>query len=942
MHRWPAVSQERLAAGACRVTDAGLAACLFVAPLWFGGRHDLGRLLYAAPVAIATLAWIARCWLLGQRAVQFTAAHAVLVAAVALVGLQIVPLPPAVIGVLSPGLVELLPPQVAWPTLSATPHATAVGLAVLVCHALLFTVAGERLRSEADIRRLLAAIALAAAGMAAFGLLQWLTSNGKLMWFYTHPQRAIGSEVQGSFANRNHFAHFLVLGLGPILLCLHNARQGRAGEPAPPAWATRRAKPSAKAARANLPSRPPAPSLSNPSLFNRPLSNSSLSSSSLSNRWLSHPWLWAAAAVLVVAAVVLSVSRGGIAMLGVAAAAGLFALRRHGRLRWRSPTLLGAAGLAAAALMAVSLGDLDRVARRLSDTAAPTPRVLTGSGRRPAVWAANLAALRANPWLGYGVGSHADVYPAFIAEGIDLNFTHAESGYLHTTTEAGLAGGVLLAAAGLLVGWWCVQGVFTAVGARHAGPWAAITASLVASAAHALVDFAWYVPSCMAVTVLLAAAAYRLHRLRLADARDVSPHSSREQVAADCSHADPRGWLTGVAPGVLTLAATLSVALLWQPARASLAWDRYLHASAQQRTLVARQLQRGPQPTDAEAQGNALLLTRMIDALKQTVARYPGHARAHLRLAGRQMQQFELMQQQSANPLGLTAIRDAALASNFADQPQTRRWLRRALGDNAKRLTDAHGHAMAAARLAPLQGDAYGYLANLTFLSPPAWRRTPELMQQAVKLRPNDGNVLFEAGRQAIVAGDAERATRLWKRAHRLPGVHRLRILTQVAPLTPAEAYLAEFSPGWQSLTAVHAYYRQQSRPADLRAIADYAAELAAQQPPGDQGPAACCEPAWRLASLIEQDLGRHAVAIEHAERAAAAANPCYATRRCLASAYAKAGRLEDAAPHVRWCLSRRPGDRELQAWQQKVHQLSLARRQAPRVAAPRAGRQRN
>ena len=64
--------------------------------------------------------------------------------------------------------------------------------------------------------------------MAVFGLVQYLTANGKFFWFYTHPFSNTFIGVKGSFANKNHFAHFLALGVGPLIWwLLHASRRKR-------------------------------------------------------------------------------------------------------------------------------------------------------------------------------------------------------------------------------------------------------------------------------------------------------------------------------------------------------------------------------------------------------------------------------------------------------------------------------------------------------------------------------------------------------------------------------------------------------------------------------------------------------------------------------------------------------------------------------------------
>src|SRR5690606_9994836 len=104
----------------------------------------------------------------------------------------------------------------AWNTLSLTPSATRIALAVLLGYVMLFCTAVGRLRSIADVQRLLRWIATAAVAMAVFGLVQYFTSNGLFFWFYDYPYSDTERGVKGSFSCRNHFGHFLVLGFAPL------------------------------------------------------------------------------------------------------------------------------------------------------------------------------------------------------------------------------------------------------------------------------------------------------------------------------------------------------------------------------------------------------------------------------------------------------------------------------------------------------------------------------------------------------------------------------------------------------------------------------------------------------------------------------------------------------------------------------------------------------
>ncbi|MEX0613592.1 MAG: hypothetical protein WD229_15855, partial [Pirellulales bacterium] len=154
-----------------RVVDAGLLGVICVAPFFFGGRHDLGRLVLVTLIALSSAAWFARQALLPAARWPRTIAHLILFLAVALLVLQIVPLPPDWIAQLSPKAAELLPISVGdsdptrfgpWQTMSLSPHETTKSLAMLLSYGLLFVVVTGRIETSADVQRLMNWIALSA------------------------------------------------------------------------------------------------------------------------------------------------------------------------------------------------------------------------------------------------------------------------------------------------------------------------------------------------------------------------------------------------------------------------------------------------------------------------------------------------------------------------------------------------------------------------------------------------------------------------------------------------------------------------------------------------------------------------------------------------------------------------------------------------------------
>ena len=200
--------------------------------------------------------------------------------------------------------------------------------------------------------------------MAAFGLAQFLAGNGKFFWFYEHPFSNTYGCAKGSFSNRNHFAHFLALGIGPLVWWLQDAAADRA-DVAPTAV-------------------PPYAGL--------------------------------------------SLAFGGLVLLSAGLLVAFAGRDRRPCCwprRFRRPSAAAAASLGppahrrawrrAGLLIGVSLAifGFDRVSNRLEDLSSGSLEQLDRGGGRRAIWAAALKAVPNALWCGTGVGSFREVYPMY-------------------------------------------------------------------------------------------------------------------------------------------------------------------------------------------------------------------------------------------------------------------------------------------------------------------------------------------------------------------------------------------------------------------------------------------------------------------------------------------------------------------------------------------------
>ena len=227
--------------------DLSIGGCIFAVPLLLGGRHPLGQLLLVILAVGGAVAWTTRRSLMARATWRRSRIEPLLLAAIAILVFQLSPLPEGLLAWLrgdaaqtlilwgsenSSGQ-EMAGQMGQWAYLSLAPWATREALVTLLAYSMVFLVIVQRVQSLADVERLLRWIALATVAMAAFGLVQMLTSNGKFFWFLEHHHGTTEGAACGSFLNRNRFASFLALGVGPVVVwALAPARHRGDGRPA--------------------------------------------------------------------------------------------------------------------------------------------------------------------------------------------------------------------------------------------------------------------------------------------------------------------------------------------------------------------------------------------------------------------------------------------------------------------------------------------------------------------------------------------------------------------------------------------------------------------------------------------------------------------------------------------------------------------------------------
>jgi len=834
-----------------------------------GGRHPLGRLVFVAIVCITALAWtIGQCFAAHTRRVPI-GAKLIMLGGLILIVVQLIPLPLAWLTVLSPSLADTLPAWMpdgaigsrlgTWSQLSLVPQATRASLVMYLAYSMLFVLMLQQIRTKQDVERWLRRLGLAAFIMALVGLAQFLAGNGRFLWIYDHPYRDTYGAVRGPFQNENHFTHFLALGLGPLIWWAHRVWNQRVER------------------RQHF-----------------------RTGSTLKREWqqLRGPAVVAALAVVGLAGL-LGYSRGGMValLLATGVCLGLYAF--GALIGKRAAAIFVVVGCVVVG--GVFLYGHEQLSNEIDTiTEARTPKELLWG--RLMLWEREIQAIRDFSFAGTGAGSHREVFPTYFERSHNVVYTHAENGYIQVMLETGILGLALVLAAILLCGWWCIQSMRRSREAiAYVG---AISAGLTASVLHSIIDFVWYIPACMSLTIILAACACQLRRL---------PRAESDPKRSDVPL--PRT-VCITASLVTAVIGMCAIDVLVGPAQASSHWDHYKVISQRHEDI----LEAPPESIDLR-----------VTHLESAIERDPTDAQAHLRLAGLCLHKFYLEQQSSENNMPLTQIRDAALASEFPSREALDDWLLVAVGDHVVLLNRARFHAYRAVCLCPLLGEGYVHLEELMFLEGSRRSDKTAYIDQAVKVRPYSAAVNFAAGQEAALDGDFDRAITHFKVAYEQEPYLQSRIVEMFGQQGP-EFFLENFEPDLKAMGLLRAHYRRLGRKDDAKKITIQYVNMLQQQVEGKEGEEAARS--WRSLQRLYDELGEHDRAVNAARQAVVAAPNDYESRRCLATVLLEEEKFAEAARHLQWCLLQYPESQELR------QQLELARRSASTATRDQRGTQ--
>lgn len=900
-----------------KCVDGLIAILICVLPFVMGGREAWGHWLLITTSGTLAAMWCLYSAVSGNR-YRISWLEVFFLGGFALVWFQLQPQTPETLNSFSPEYERLLPlwsltqtihsttendPARSWNTLSLTPVETSHGLRIFLAYCLIALVFFQRLKTRQDCHLALKAVAASGAAMAMFGLLQWASSNGKFFWVYEHPFTDPTEHLKGAFTNRNHFAQFLAISIGPLLWWLLTViRQVVDG-----------------------------PSTSGTKSYGSSKSGQNLSAAN-SNRLLTIP-----IAILVICvgavglSVLLSLSRGG--MIGAAAAVIIAAIGL-----WRSVNLPGtmAALLLGTSVMVftgLAFIDQDQVQTRIEELISGDTERVDTNGVRRAIWAADAKVIEQFPLLGTGIGSHRDVYPLYMdnyADFATFEMTHAESSYVHLALEAGLIGIGLLILSLLYFLLRMVIGYFQDASYEHRSILVAVAASSAAAILHAVTDFIWYVPGIVVVSLMLVA-------IGLNSAGKQRPLDSKSGLSL------PRAaWC------FLAVLCFLPAVLNQAELSARIEAERHWYASLNMKFLPPldddgfADLQAGDtivledektslednepkELTEEQLEQHRLaevaFLKNRIQRLRHCIQARPDQHRPQIAMAENLLRLFDLLQADSSTPMPLNQVRDAATSNEFHTVDDLQQWLENACENRIQLVYLADHLARQSLARCPVQGYGYLNLLETTFIHKPTGNRHQQLLDQAMLVRGHDPRIQFVAGREALMNSDLETAFEYWDSVFHSSQHFRLNILKMLAPQMPAAFFVNQFHPNAEELMDVLVIYEALEREPDSDFVRRQLCEVIPKEAPTIEDEDERLRQ-MLFASQFAMELEDHRLAITILHQTLQDFPTCYDAHHRLAVTLFELEDYQQALVHLKWCYEWDPASE----WVPELIRASRAR----------------
>ncbi len=527
-----------------RTIERLLIALLIFAPLAFGTVEAWSEQIVIALASAMLMCLLLKVVVTRRREITWTWAYVPIALFTLIVVLQLIPLPQGIVRLVSPNTVarrsELLGDLpnassiLSRMTISFYPHGTRHDLRLVLAVVAVFIVVFNTFRRPEQILRLMIVIASIGAGVAVLAFAQNIFGNDKIYWCVPSPHQSAHS---GPFVNHSHYAQFINLStgaaFGALFVKVRELFRGRSV--APEAIVDCLGSPEA-----------------------RPV------------------WFLIAMIAVSMGSVFVSLSRGGVISLLIAAAFVTLILSSRRTLTGSGWVM---AVLALAAFICVLYVGFDAVYDRLSTLG----DFSEAEGGRWEIVSNILVAWTRFPVLGTGLGTHAVVYPEFDRSVVPALASHAENEYAQAIEETGAVGILVLVSFAVLI--WvhyarAVRKDRIPICTAAYGLGFGVMAIMI----HSLSDFGQHLPANAMLTAIFCALLIRLARFGHDDMDGM-------EEAVPVGTRSLRYWVAGCA-----VVGVLCVGTVWGANNARLAESHWRAVLAAEENLM----QRGWQGSDQE------------------------------------------------------------------------------------------------------------------------------------------------------------------------------------------------------------------------------------------------------------------------------------------------------------------------------------------------------